>query len=151
NLVSGNAVDGIGFGHGSSIVVRGNLIGTDASGLHGLPNLSNGVTLGATTNVTIGGTNPGDRNVISGNNKNPGNPALGIGIGINANNTTGTLVQGNYIGVGSDGSTPLGNSIGVAVYNGTGVNTIGGTTAAARNVISGNAISGVQVGNQSNT
>jgi len=47
------------------------------------------------------------------------------------------LIAGNYIGVGADGSTNLGNSArGIYVY-GSDDNVIGGTIAADRNVISG--------------
>ena len=53
--------------------------------------------------------------------------------------TGGNTVEGNYIGVGSDGGTPLGNAAnGVFVEAGADGNTIGGTVAAARNVISAN-------------
>ena len=50
-------------------------------------------------------------------------------------NGTDTVITGNYIGVESDGVTAAGNSIGIDAGVGT---IIGGTTAADRNVISGN-------------
>ena len=50
-----------------------------------------------------------------------------------------TTLQGNYIGLSLDGQTAAGNgSAGILVSS--SLNTIGGTTGAARNVISGNAI-----------
>src|SRR5262249_23696552 len=49
-------------------------------------------------------------------------------------------VQGNVIGLSAAGS-PLGNSRGIVVQNAN--NLIGGTTAAARNIISGNASDGL--------
>jgi hypothetical protein len=52
------------------------------------------------------------------------------------------LVSGNYLGVHADGST-TGQNAGDGVEVHTSANTIGGTTAAARNVISGNFGSGV--------
>ena len=53
------------------------------------------------------------------------------------------MVQGNYIGTDVTGTSALGNSTnGVDVAGGL-TNTIGGTVAAARNVISGNKFSGV--------
>ena len=52
--------------------------------------------------------------------------------------TTGNLVEGNDIGTNSNSATGLGNYDGVEIDTGASSNTIGGTTAAARNVISGN-------------
>ena len=57
---------------------------------------------------------------------------------------TGNLVQGNYIGTDVTGLLDRGNSgIGVLMFDAPG-NTIGGTTAAARNIISGNNGDGVR-------
>jgi len=56
----------------------------------------------------------------------------------------GNRVQGNYIGTKANGIEPLGNNIGV-VIDGSPGNTIGGTTAAARNVISGNFTFGIRI------
>jgi hypothetical protein len=57
-----------------------------------------------------------------------------------ATDGSGSIVQGNYVGVKADGSGTLGNgSFGVTA---SAPATIGGTTAAARNVISGNGING---------
>jgi uncharacterized repeat protein (TIGR01451 family) len=52
------------------------------------------------------------------------------------------VVYGNYLGLRTDGST-IGQNAGEGVLVTTGANTIGGTSAAARNVISGNFGSGV--------
>jgi len=56
-------------------------------------------------------------------------------------------IEGNFIGLDASGTIARGNTVGVAVSSG-GTLTIGGTTAGARNVISGNASAGVafQVG-----
>jgi hypothetical protein len=57
------------------------------------------------------------------------------------------VVQGNFIGTDASGSNAVPNSFaGVTIFNGATANTIGGTTLAARNVISGNYI-GAVVGN----
>ena len=50
-------------------------------------------------------------------------------------------MQGNYIGTDVSGSVTLRNEFGVIISDltgGTSQSTVGGTTAAARNVISGN-------------
>jgi hypothetical protein len=60
---------------------------------------------------------------------------------------TGNVVSGCYIGTDKTGTGALSNTFaGVAIRNGAQSNTIGGTTANARNVISGNKGEGIQVG-----
>ena len=57
---------------------------------------------------------------------------------------TGNTIEGNYIGIAADGVTAAGNqTYGVRVN--AGGNVIGGTTAAQRNVISGNRIDGLYI------
>ncbi len=111
--------------------VTGNFVGTDASGA----NLSNniGVVVLGDDN-TIGGAIPAARNVISGN---------GAGIQINSANG-GNRVIGNLIGTKTNGTEPLGNNSGVVIQS-SPRNIIGGTTAAERNVISGNSTFGVWI------
>src|SRR6202035_3563995 len=56
----------------------------------------------------------------------------------------GNLIQGNFIGTDSTGHAHLGNAVGLAMLTqATGNNTVGGTTPAAGNVISGNTADGV--------
>ena len=106
-------------------VVEGNLIGTDVTGENALSNLTYGVlAIGAGT--TIGGTAAGALNVVSANAD--GNIVI-------AGGTTDDLVAGNYLGLDLTGTTTVG-SIGVDLSVESPGNTIGGTTAAARNVIS---------------
>jgi len=90
-----------------------------------LGNFSNGVTIadGASGNL-IGGTEPGARNIISGN--------LGSGVGIFSPGTTGNLVQVNFIGTDVTGTQSLGNAgFGVAIGD-----------QASENQVIGNLISG---------
>jgi uncharacterized repeat protein (TIGR01451 family) len=116
--------------------IQGNFIGTDSTGNADLGNGAAGVRIQSlSTNNTIGGSTPADRNVISGNN---GDGILIIGAGSDDN-----LITNNYIGTNAAGTGELGNS-----GNGVNVtiaanNTIGGTTAAERNIISGNDQAGV--------
>ena len=113
-------------------VVAGNYIGTDVSGSTDKGNRQEGIQFFGSGN-TVGGPAAGDRNVISGNNRN--------GIMLNG---TSNVVQGNYIGTSASGAADLGNT-GEGVSIGSDNNTVGGTTAAARNVISGNDADGVYV------
>ena len=146
NLISGNGIDAqpttaagvfIQGAEAASNVVAGNLIGTNAAGDAALGNLGQGVRInGAAPDNTVGGLVPAARNVISGNHEQ------GLVINGFAN---GNLVVGNYIGVTADGMAALGNTHGVGISGGASRNTVGGDTAAARNVISGGTGHGVQI------
>ena len=75
-------------------------------------------------------------NVISGNS----------GIGLEITGGSQNVVAGNYIGTNPAGTAAVGNgSNGVQIDTGSTGNTIGGTTAGARNIISGNAGNGVDI------
>jgi hypothetical protein len=124
-------------------VIAGNFIGTNASGTAGFPKPNNGSGVFIkTSNNTIGGLTPGDRNVLSGN----GNANGGTGIYIYTASATGNKVIGNYIGTTASGMLPVENyNNGIIVSDGSS-NVIGGLTVAERNVISGNASNGIVVG-----
>jgi parallel beta-helix repeat protein len=62
---------------------------------------------------------------------------------------TGTVIQGNKIGVGIDGSTVLRNQDGIYLSHSEGV-TIGSTAAAGKNIISGNTQNGIRLANSAN-
>ncbi len=134
NLISGNSTDGVDVsGAGSSQNdVEGNFIGTDASGTLALGNMNGVQVFNAASGNTIGGTEAGAGNEISGNG--------GTGVAISGANTSQNNVEGNIIGV-----VALGNGVGVQVFGGATGNTIGGTEAGAPNVISGNANDGVDI------
>ena len=53
-------------------------------------------------------------------------------------------MQGNLIGVDASGNASMGNNEGVRIFNGSN-NTIGGAVPGARNIISGNRWSGVDI------
>jgi titin len=136
NVISGNNQRGIVLTDTgtSSNSVQGNLIGTDPAGSAAVPNGTFGIWLsgGANSNF-IGGSSASARNVISGNTYS----------GIIILNDGQNLVEGNYIGTDASGSRPLGNNEGVLIGLGSGANFIGGSSAGARNVISGNRAGGV--------
>src|SRR5262249_55328246 len=72
HLISAHGVDEIAIGlengnGGSGHVLAGNLIGTDATGTVALSSSGAIEVIGSYANVRIGGTTPGERNVISGN------------------------------------------------------------------------------------
>ncbi|HVK14876.1 MAG TPA: hypothetical protein VM597_39425 [Gemmataceae bacterium] len=139
NVISGNGFDGVSI-NGPGNRVLGNFIGTTADGTAELGNGGTGVFVGgggATGNV-IGGTATGSRNVISGND--------GHGVWLTGFDTSGNVVQGNYIGTTADGAAVLGNTLnGVFISYLAPNNVVGGNTAAARNVVSGNGGHGVEM------
>ncbi|HEY4284495.1 MAG TPA: M12 family metallopeptidase [Chthoniobacterales bacterium] len=136
NVISGNLATGvwlIGTGVNQN-TVRGNYIGLAATGNAAVPNETWGVYIreGAQNNLVAD-------NVISGNGDE--------GLRIENAGTSGNVVQGNQVGTASGGSSAIGNGFaGVTIYNGATGNIIGGTTAAQRNILSGNGTVGLAFG-----
>jgi parallel beta-helix repeat protein len=106
---------------------------------------SNGIIVdpGAAGN-TIGG----DRTVGNGPN-GQGNLIVGnadSGIDIRGSGADGNRILGNYIGIGPTGRFAQGNHrSGVAIWQGAQGNTVGGTAAGERNIISGNDHNGIWI------
>jgi gliding motility-associated-like protein len=120
-------------------VIAGCFIGTDITGLAASANAYGGIEGTNSSNNSIGGSSPADRNVISGNTKN------GIDL---ANTSNSNTISGNYIGVGKDGITPIANSVnskGISLGNSCTLNTIGGTTYSQRNIICNNGLMGIHL------
>jgi hypothetical protein len=120
-------------------VIAGNWIGYDVDGM-ARGNASVGVYItsiffeSSGANV-IGGTTPGARNIISGN---------GTGISVFPSVVSGNIVQGNFIGTDASGTQARENTSGIYIQ-GSPNNLIGGTSFAARNIISGNHFTGVTI------
>jgi CSLREA domain-containing protein len=152
NVISGNGAYGLLISNGTDNIVQGNIIGLNSTGTAAIANNVYGINLGSSgpvTGNTIGGdiTDPTSRNVISGNGE--------AGIRLEANGNSNTI-SGNYIGTNSAGNGPINNGL-YAIYmiNDANNNTIGGDTAAERNLINGsltlsfaraNTISGNYIG-----
>ena len=85
--------------------------------------------------MRIGGTTSDTRRVIGGR-------SAGIGKGISSSNIT---IQGNSIGVGADGHTPVSNDYGITIAGGSTNNLIGGATSGAGNVITFNNSAGISL------
>ena len=141
NLISGNGGSGVRLG-GTENRIIGNLIGTDVTGATAVSNDIDGVGVFGDGNF-IGGTDTGERNVISGNR-------YGISFSFLTNEGGGSrnTVAGNFIGTSSDGSQSLGNRLGGIRGGDFTSNTIGGPTEAARNIISGNGGIGINLEGQ---
>jgi hypothetical protein len=116
-------------------VVAGNRVGTDAAGALALGNTDRGVRVTGGARLNRVGTNADgvsddlERNVISGNGA--------FGVGLDQAGTTNNTIAGNFIGTDGSGLVALGNDGGLVISVGASNNTVGGTSAASRNVISG--------------
>jgi parallel beta-helix repeat protein len=140
NVISGNSSAGIyltNYSNNLSItgnVIEGNYIGTNAGGTSPLPNGREGICVcdaSATaplSDTVIGGTAPGAGNLISANKFE--------GVSISSFYVTGTLVQGNLVGTDVTGTLAFPNGRNGIAISFARNNTIGGTTPAARNVVS---------------
>ena len=140
NVISGNTQMGVLLQSAgtSSNTVAGNYIGTNAAGSAAVPNGTYGVDIkNSASGNTVGGTTGTAGNVISGN--------ASSGIAIEGSAASGNTVLGNYIGVNPAGTAAMANgAYGVYITNAPS-NTIGGTTAAERNVVSGNTSGGMYI------
>ncbi|RJF96743.1 DUF4347 domain-containing protein [Noviherbaspirillum cavernae] len=141
NIISGNSDDGIVIINSASAIITGNYIGTDAAGTVAVANGRHGINIGGTGVSRVGGILAGEGNLISGNAND----------GIRINGVNGVKVQGNFIGTNAAGTASVANGgNGVDITGGASANVIGGTTAAERNIISGNTSHGIYIQNNSN-
>jgi hypothetical protein len=126
---------------GSNTIVEGDFLGTDPSGLvaHGCGYGIQETSVGS--NITIGGTAPASRNLISGNG------GAGILWGLSGSGGTGHHFQGNLVGTDATGGAGLAGATqeGIIVAGSTSDTIVGGTTSAERNVVSGNGVNGIRV------
>jgi len=110
-------------------------IGTNSFGTGGWPN--------QTGIMIVGSANGGhtiSNNIISGNSA----------FGLQINNSINNSITGNYFGISSDGITPVPNSFhNIQLTNSANNNTIGGNTAALRNIISACNQRGISIENNS--
>ncbi|HSZ26209.1 MAG TPA: T9SS type A sorting domain-containing protein [Cytophagaceae bacterium] len=109
NVVGSNTGGGILLTTSSNNTITGNYVGIDATGLVARGNQWDGIGLLSGSNYNmIGGTTAAARNVCSG-----GASAISSGIAIKSDAGAASsynIVLNNYCGIGSDGTTPLGNA-----------------------------------------
>ena len=138
NVLSGNTSSGVYINtNTTTLSVTGNYIGTNAAGAAIVANAVGGIlwapSVTGTSGITIGGTTAGQGNVISGN--------TGTGVSVTAGAPT---IAGNIIGLNAAGTAALRNTVGgIQLLGNVNGATIGGASAAARNVISGNTGVGI--------
>jgi len=127
--------NGIEIEGGNDDVIQGNVIGLDAEGIVALGNGNNGVEVVYGAGKLVGGTKANAGNVISGN-------VAGVFL---QNSAVDVSIEGNKIGTDARGYEALGNDFDGVVLSGSD-NTVGGTSVAAGNVISGNGRDGISDG-----
>ena len=141
NLISGNGGAGVDLaGDSPGTEMIGNYIGTEATGMAALPNIT-GVRSNS-PDVTIGGPAPASGNLISGNS---------TGILVFGINASGNLIFGNRIGLDAEGEPTLGNGTGIAVNAGASATLVGSTLEGLGNEIAGNTGNGVLLFNDDTT
>ena len=138
NIISGNKENGIKFCSCQTNEVKGNFIGTGNTGTIRFPNQKCGIVIINSQTIKILGCNTDTNpfiyyNVISGN----------LGPGIYVNKSKFTLVQGNFIGLGADNSTPVPNYVGYVESN--TISTVFGGIIPLGNVVSGNHTNGFHI------
>ena len=126
--------------NGNNATISRNYLGVNPTGLTAEAN-DNGIIISGADNVRITGDRSESPQVISGNNNQ--------GVFIEAD-ATNTRIQGNFIGVGRDGATDLGNNQhGVSIRSGSGhfvgSDGDGNIDLQEGNTIGGNAIEGVHL------
>ena len=150
DVISGNFVAGVFISGGQTNrnVVAGDYLGTDATGRTALPNSLGVLVQDGAWDNTIGGADPGDRDLISGNSRD--------GVCIDGSGTNENTVLGDYIGTDASGTAAVPNGdpkaargssadAGVMIGMGADDNLIGGRDAAMANLISGNIHNGVEL------
>ena len=165
NVIShGSLSDSIHISFSSNNVVEGNYLGTNAAGTAALANVAGrGVHItthdanafphdGPADGNRIGGATPGAGNLISGNGFQGIYVSGFAHVGHPKTVASNTIIQGNFIGTNAEGTAAVPNHFGgisLGVNGAAAGSLIGGTTSAARNIISGNGVhgAGIQIGN----
>ena len=134
NIISGNWYNGIGIWETdtSHNTVLGNYIGLDATGSYSIANGDWGVRVASGAQYShIGGTAPGEGNVVSGNRW--------AGIGLTDSATMSNTITGNIIGADATASVPIGNEWGISCWSDSRYNII------SHNIVVANAYNGIHL------
>jgi hypothetical protein len=113
-------------------LIRGNRFGLARNGMAALGAGNTGVATLLCKGLVIGGTSAGERNLFGG---------LRTGAALSA--TQDSRIQGNYFGVGADGSRSFSIQDDCLYLNGCSGNLIGGLSGPERNVFAGSATRGI--------
>jgi CSLREA domain-containing protein len=125
NVIAGNGGNGVYVAEvgsrGNRVV--GNFIGLDATGALPLPNRVDGVSIENAPHNTVGGTEAGAVNMISGN--------LDDGVEIVGPGAYSNTVQANWLGTAVDGRAAVGNGDAAVLVAGSTDNSVIGNVMAA--------------------
>ena len=144
NIISGNRESGIRISGTSLNYVKGNYIGLDVTGTRPLGNRFDGLLIEGNAAANFIGSNSDglndelERNWISGNGDN----------GIRIFNAFSTQISGNWIGLGTDSKAIPNANNGILIDGKSSGNVVGfesGVPDTERNIISGNAGSGIEI------
>jgi uncharacterized repeat protein (TIGR01451 family) len=129
NVLGGNGygvnTQGIVMDLATSTTIQGNFIGTDPTGTHVTGPFEIGVTVVRATGTTIGGTGPGEGNVIA-NDSSAGHGGAGNSIFFSgAPPVADVLIEGNSL-YGNDGPAILSSGIAAPILTGATSTTITG-------------------------
>ena len=133
------AGDGLTLKGAGGNVIETCYVGMAADGTTAAGNSGSGIVVDGSPNNRIGGTTIAQRNLIS------GNTGKGNGGGIHLLNTSGNVIQGNFIGTDITGMLARGNEGRGITMNDAPGNTVGGGAQGAGNLIAGNRATGVRV------
>ncbi len=115
----------------SDVVIEGNYIGTDHTGVQNSLFMQNSGIVILGDHCRVGGSSPAARNVIG----------YSFDAGVHIYGATNAEVYGNYIGVGADGVTNIANQFGIHVFNNATGSRIGSSTiGTSLNPAEGNLI-----------
>lgn len=134
-IVNGFSGYGISFESSGFSQVSDSYIGTDATGMISLGNLSGGISISQSHNIGI------TRNVISGNLNGPG---------ISFHSSNNNVIYQNKIGTDVSGNTALPNTSGIIFDSNSNFNNVGLFHLGFRNIISGNSYAGIFINNSNN-
>jgi hypothetical protein len=136
--------NGIVIQGGGRDTLTGDFLGTDVTGTVALGNGFAGVFITASSFNIIGGTGPGERDLISGNQVQ--------GVHIEGTSSVGNHILGDLIGTDISGDIALGNGPVNEPYIGDGVriegarfNLVGGAGPGEGNVLSANTSDGIDI------
>jgi hypothetical protein len=142
NVVSASSGQGMFFSGTVGLVIKGNMVGTDATGTTSIPNGSNSIDVNGSNGVIVGGTTAGDGNTSSGTVGPSGNHGLLL------ESCNNCVVKGNNFGTNASGLAITGggnHGYGIVIKGSN--NIVGGTAAGEANIISGNQGWGVLLTN----
>lgn len=152
NVLSGNEFGGAIFSNSTDgDVFQGNYVGVERDGVTPFPNGNSGLYISTdpytgdpifVSDLKIGGSGPGEGNVISGNDDD----GIVISDIISFGSEPEILVQGNLIGTDVTGTVAIPNGvIGILIDRDAQHVQVGGDGAGEGNLISGNEVDGIRI------